>query len=278
MRYRHNVQESDAVTKWKYWENKGVFKAGNKNKLSSDGAWIVDAKGNRLARNICRSSRLRNVGLLWYGWYLKLEHLEKLQNKLKQRLNNHFDKVVRPLLTEILGDNKNATVWFSRPEEPTDRRFYQIQRRDISYRDTCYLEKDDPLRKQGWTLSWSEGVLDSNWTKLPKCQKPQPQARGNMLRKHMDYREDLQQRFWLVSGVLMDAIECRLETVAGDYLPGAIVEFKINEQSYMFKRLEHKAWEHIGTKSHQINVNDIIGEIPHGFDSYQYERQWKKSK
>lgn len=281
MRDRYNIQDSDAVLKWKYWENKGVYKAGTKYKVSEDGAWIVDPKGKRIARNITRTYQDRSIGLLWYGWYHQLERLQALHLGLKKRMSRHYHEVLEPLLFKILGDKTEATVWFERPTRDNKYRLRScvISKRDLSHIDFQFREKEDPIIKRGYSVSWSENGASATVTNLPVCQQPQPQAIGTLLRDTLDYRDDLNSRTWRVAAVFQEAIQSRLATIGDNYVANSIIEFKIADQTYIFKRLEtYKAWEQIGTKVNQVDLMNLSCEMPHGYDSYKYQRQWKKTK
>jgi hypothetical protein len=238
---------------WSYFKNKKVAKLGVG--LSPDSAYILDAKGNRLARNILMPFDAHGVRLLWVGWNNDLERLQNLTARLGRKLDVDFSTRIAPLMRELLAGRSKCVVWARDPDY--DMYCYNIEDKPRDY----YREWANNVGDEKMILSWSSSsssIMSSFDDKLNHSQHPQPTKKGNELHRLMLYRDDLYRRYSKAATVLAKAIVTRLNEAVKDrnFSVNDIVTFKIGETTHAYKRITgYPGWEKVGN----IKPLDILG-------------------
>lgn len=264
---RYNIQDSPTVKKWKYLEKKGAYKKGVE--LSKDGSFFVDSKGQTVARHITPSFERREIGLLWFGWFHRLDRVQKIISALNKRSLDFFEQKLEPALQKLVGNKKQATVWFDGEKA---LRCYNIELRPTDYFIQRMRSKKDRHKYKKETFSWSQSALSPDLKDFPPCQLPVASPEGNEFHALLEYSNDLYARLRRAESYLYCGIHYRLDELAEDYGVGDLVRFTIGQKPYIFKRTDkYRDWEQLSGEIEELDFSALPLKLPTSSEIWKYE-------
>lgn len=247
------------LDKWAYYHKHNVY--GKKSaRISDDGAHIVTSNGKIVCRNISRFGPSYDISkLFWWGWIHRLEHIHTLVKKLKKRQADHWENTAVPLLTQAMNGKAKATLC---TQINGEIQVIELERHKTTKQDV-FLGVD--CEKAYW-FSWSIRRPDDG-KELPSWAKPYvPTKLGQQVKLQIDYNGDLHRRVRVAERVMLFCITQRLEKISEHYKAGDLIQFKINDETFIFSRERAvSGWTYVGNSPKPVDVLNISPEFPKYF-------------
>lgn len=257
-----------SIDDWKYLQNKNVYRKGVT--ISEDGVYFVTKTGKKpIAKNITRNSSAIPAYLFWWKRVHQLEHIHALSARLTARRKRFWDEIARPFMTDLisrLGEKNKVEVVSSRRG---DLRVIELERKKKSETDR-HMFGAEFKNLDEYYFSWSSGFVDNRssfLSEIPSWSKPYiPSRDGNRLDWILQYDDDLNQRLMCVKRIFYFCIQSRLDTLAANYNCGDLIQFKINNETFIYQRTrEYKGWAYVGSPPVEVDIGAVNPEIPRYF-------------